>query len=221
MAEPNPPVRVLVADDQPLIRAGLRGVLESQPDISVVGEAADGAEAVTAARAGGVDVVLMDLRMPGVDGIEATRQLTADPGDSPGVAVLVLTTFEGEHDVLAAVAAGARGYLGKDADPESLLDAVRVVARGQTLLSPRAMAALSAGVTPPAPPATSPSALDSLTEREREVALLVAQGLTNDQIARRLVISPFTAKTHVNRAMSKIGARDRAGLVVAVHAAGG
>ncbi|WP_329791904.1 response regulator transcription factor [Lentzea sp. DG1S-22] len=212
-------VRVLVVDDQALIRAGLRGVLESEPGITVVDEAADGDAAVRRVRQGGVDVVLMDLRMPRVDGVEATRRLTADPGASRGVAVLVLTTFETDEHVLSAVAAGARGYLGKDSAPESLIDAVRVVARGETFLSARAMTTLASRTTiaPPEPPRSS---LDVLTDREREVVLLVARGLTNEQIAARLVISPLTAKTHVNRAMTKLGARDRAALVVTVHTSG-
>ncbi|MEV8443410.1 response regulator transcription factor [Actinosynnema sp. NPDC051121] len=214
-------VRVLVVDDQALIRAGLRGVLESEPGITVVGEAADGDGAVRRVREGGIDVVLMDLRMPRVDGVEATRRLTADPGASRGAAVLVLTTFETDEHVLSAVAAGARGYLGKDSPPEALIDAVRVVARGETLLSARAMTTLAAqatrAVAPPPPPRSS---LDPLTDREREVVLLVARGLSNDQIAARLVISPLTAKTHVNRSMTKLGVRDRAALVVTVHASG-
>ncbi|SDG70542.1 DNA-binding response regulator, NarL/FixJ family, contains REC and HTH domains [Lentzea fradiae] len=214
-------VRVLVVDDQALIRAGLRGVLESESGVTVVGEAGDGDTAVRRVREGGVDVVLMDLRMPHVDGVEATRRLTADPGASSGVAVLVLTTFETDEHVLSAVAAGARGYLGKDSTPEALVDAVRVVARGETLLSARAMTALAAhatrAVSPPAPPRSS---LAPLTDREREVVLLVARGLSNDEIALRLVISPLTAKTHVNRAMTKLGARDRAALVVTVHSSG-
>lgn len=214
-------VRVLVVDDQALIRAGLRGVLESEPGITVVDEASDGDAAVRRVRQGGVDIVLMDLRMPRVDGVEATRRLTADPGASRGVAVLVLTTFETDEHVLSAVAAGARGYLGKDSAPESLIDAVRVVARGETFLSARAMTTLASrtaqAVAPPEPPR---STLDVLTDREREVVLLVARGLTNEQIAARLVISPLTAKTHVNRAMTKLGARDRAALVVTVHTSG-
>ncbi|GAA1613806.1 response regulator [Actinoplanes couchii] len=204
-------VRVLIVDDQALIRVGLRGVLESEPGIVVAGEAADGAAAVRAVRAGGIDVVLMDLRMPGVDGIEATRRITAEGGP----AVLVLTTFETDGNVLDAVAAGARGYLGKDADPEAVIEAVRVVARGHSLLSPKAMAALTARV-----PARSPGALTTLTDREREIALLVATGLSNEEIAARLSISPHTVKTHVNRAMAKLGTGDRAALIVAVYDSG-
>ncbi|WP_432974248.1 response regulator [Dactylosporangium sp. CA-233914] len=214
-------VRVLIADDQALIRAGLAGILGSEPGITVAGEAADGTAAVQAVRAGGVDVVLMDLRMPGMDGIEATRQITADPGASSGVAVLVLTTFETDVNVLDAVAAGARGYLGKDADPETVVDAIRLVARGQSLLSPKAMAALASRATTAAvPPARPAVALDALTDREREIVILVATGLTNDDIAGRLTISPLTVKTHVNRAMTKLGARDRAALIVAVYDSG-
>jgi DNA-binding NarL/FixJ family response regulator len=213
-------VRVLLADDQTLIRVGLRGILETEPGIVVVGEVADGAAAVRAVRAGGVDVVLMDLRMPSTDGIEATRLIIADAGASPQVAVLVLTTFETEADVLSAVAAGARGYLGKDADPETLVDAIRVVARGHSLLSPQAMAVLAGRAT--APVAVRPAAhLAVLTDREREIVGLVASGLSNDDIAHLLSISPLTAKTHVNRAMSKLGTRDRAGLILAVYGTGG
>ncbi|WP_432841402.1 response regulator transcription factor [Dactylosporangium sp. CA-092794] len=218
MTDPQP-IRVLLADDQALIRVGLRGVFESEPEITVVGEAVDGAEAVRTVRAGGVDVVLMDLRMPGIDGIEATRQLTADSGASPGVAVLVLTTFETDQYVLDAVAAGARGYLGKDTDPEDLVHAIRMIARGKTLLSPRAMTALAARAAAPVPAdPRAARALAALTDREREIAELVARGLTNEEIARQLVISPLTVKTHVNRAMVKLDARDRAALVVAVYA---
>jgi DNA-binding NarL/FixJ family response regulator len=215
------PIRVVLADDQALIRVGLRGVLESEPGFTVAGEAADGAAAVRAVRAGDVDVVLMDLRMPGVDGIEATRQLTADPGASPGVVVLVLTTFETDEDVLQALAAGARGYLGKDADPEDLLAAIRVVARGSTLLSPRATRALVTRViTPAALDPRAAEALATLTSREREIAGLATRGLTNEEIAEQLVISPFTVKTHINRAMAKLGARDRAALVITLYAGG-
>ncbi|MCE0539736.1 response regulator transcription factor [Kineosporia rhizophila] len=214
-------VRVLIADDQALIRVGMRGILESEPGLAVVGEAADGAAAVRAVRAGGVDVVLMDLRMPGTDGIEATRQILADPGLSPGVAVLVLTTFETDADILSAVGAGAKGYLGKDADPETVIDAIRVVARGHSLLSPRAMTTLAsrAGSAQPARP-RRPDALDVLTGRELEVVVLAAKGLTNDEIALHFTISPLTVKTHVNRAMSKLGVSDRAALVVAVYDSG-
>lgn len=221
--EQEPSIRVLIADDQHLIRVGLRGILESEPGITVVGAVTNGAEAVQAVRSGGVDVVLMDLRMPVLDGTEATRQLTEDPGASAEVAILVLTTFEGDQDVLAAVAAGARGYLGKDSDPESLLDAIRILARGQTLLSPRAMTALSgraAQLGHPRPLPTPPPELTGLTERELEIAILAARGLSNDDIAQQLFISPATVKTHVNRSMSKIHVSDRAALVVAVYSAG-
>ena len=212
-------IRVLIADDQALIRYGMRGILESEPGIVVAGEAADGAAAIRAVRAGGVDVVLMDLRMPGTDGIEATRQIVADPGASSGVVVLVLTTFETDANILNAVAAGARGYLGKDADPETVVDAVRLVARGQSLLSPRAMAALASMAAAPAP-AAPPVSLAPLTSRELEVVLLVATGLSNDEIAARFTISPLTVKTHVNRAMTKLGVSDRAALIVSVYNSG-
>ncbi|MEV6349886.1 response regulator transcription factor [Actinoplanes sp. NPDC051851] len=214
-------IRVLIADDQRLIRVGLRGILETEPGIVVVGETGDGAATVDVVRAGGVDVVLMDLRMPGVDGIEATRRITEDPGGSPGAGVLVLTTFETGGNVLAAVAAGARGFIGKDAGPETLIDAIRAVARGHSMLSPKAMAALAARASAPAVPEHRPAPdLAALTDREREVVLLVATGMSNDEIARHFGISPLTAKTHVNRAMTKLDVRDRAALVLAVYGSG-
>jgi len=213
---------VLLADDQALLRAGFRVLIESADDLEVVGEATTGREALVRVRAGGVDVVLMDIRMPEMDGLAATRAIIADPALA-GVKVLVLTTFEQDDYILAALQAGASGFLGKGASPTQLLDAIRVVARGEALLSPRATRvvierALASPAAAPADP-TGPD-LSVLTEREREIVALVAQGLSNDEIAGRLFLSPLTAKTHVNRAMAKLGARDRAQLVVLAYRAG-
>ncbi|MFD7154125.1 response regulator [Kribbella sp. NPDC059898] len=209
-------IRVLLVDDQALVRAGFRGLLDSAADLEVVGEAANGGEAVASTRALLPDVVLMDLRMPEVDGVTATRRITEDPRLS-AVRVLVLTTFTDEDDVFAALRAGASGFLVKDAEPEELLQAVRTVAAGEALLSPRVTRSVIARFTTtdtgPAQRRTPPE-LELLTQREREVVQLVSAGLSNDDIARRLVVSPLTAKTHVSRAMAKVGARDRAQLVV-------
>ena len=214
-------VRVLLADDQALLRATFRLLLDSVPDIEVVGEAADGAEAVELVRSTGADLVLMDIRMPGTDGIEATRRITADPALGH-VKVLVLTTFETDDVVLGALRAGASGFLGKGVDPESLIAAIRTVAEGDRLLSPVATRALIEQLVAQPEPA-GPEAvrrLAELTEREREITALVARGLSNAEIADLLVISTATAKTHVNRAMAKTGARDRAQLVVLAYDAG-
>jgi DNA-binding NarL/FixJ family response regulator len=212
--------RVLLADDQTLIRAGFRVLIDSAPDLEVVGEATNGAEAVALARSERADVVLMDIRMPELDGLAATRQLAAAE-DLAGVRVLILTTFELDEYVFQALRAGASGFLGKGVEPAELLDAIRVVARGESLLSPKATKGLIARFLrqPDAEPA-SPAALSVLTDREREVVALVAAGLSNDAIAERLYVSPLTAKTHVNRAMMKLGARDRAQLVVAAYQSG-
>jgi DNA-binding NarL/FixJ family response regulator len=219
----EPITRVVLADDQALIRAGFKVLIDSAPDLTVVGEAADGAEAVELARSREADLVIMDIRMPGVDGLAATRMITADE-DLAGVRVLVLTTFEVDEYVVDALRAGASGFLGKGVEPDELLDAIRVVARGDALLSPvatkgliarflsRPEAALGNGVVP--------AELEVLTAREREVVALVAAGLSNDEIAERLYVSPLTAKTHVNRAMAKVGARDRAQLVVLAYQTG-
>ncbi|MEU0507963.1 MULTISPECIES: response regulator transcription factor [unclassified Amycolatopsis] len=205
-------IRVLLADDQALIRAGYRMILDAEPGIEVAGEAVNGRDAVFLARTTRADVVLMDIRMPEVDGIEATRRIAADD-DLAGVRILVLTTFENDENVLHAVRAGASGFLGKNAGPDELVHAVRVVAAGDALLSPKATRSLVQHVLgqPVAQPA---AALDHLTDREREIVVLVAHGLSNDDIAERLHLSPLTAKTHVNRAMTKVAARDRAQLVV-------
>ena len=210
-------IRVLLADDQALLRAGFRMLVESAPDMEIVGEAHNGGQAVALAREQLPDVVLMDLRMPEVDGITATRRITADPRLAR-VRIVALTTFDDDETVLAALRAGASGFLVKDAEPAELLQAVRVVARGDALLAPSVTRALISALTiagPPASPPPAPSpAVASLTRREREVVALVAAGLSNDEIASELVVSPLTAKTHVSRAMVKLSARDRAQLVV-------
>ncbi|MEV1146302.1 response regulator transcription factor [Micromonospora sp. NPDC049799] len=214
-------IRVLLADDQKLLRAGFRVLVDSAPDLTVVAEAATGREAVDQLRATPVDVVLMDIRMPELDGLAATREITADPALA-GVRVLILTTFEVDEYVFEALRAGASGFLGKGVDPAELLDAIRTVAAGDALLSPKATRGLIARfLTQPEPDAqATPEQLRVLTEREREVVTLVATGLSNEQIAERLVVSPLTAKTHVNRAMAKLGARDRAQLVVIAYQSG-
>jgi DNA-binding NarL/FixJ family response regulator len=208
-------IRVLLADDQALIRAGYKMILDAEPDLEVVGEAVNGRDAVFLARTTRADVVLMDIRMPEVDGIEATRRIAADD-DLAGVRILVLTTFENDENVLHAVRAGASGFLGKNVGPDELIHAIRIVATGDALLSPKATRGLVQHVLNQ--PQTKPfAALDQLTEREREVVVLVAHGLSNEDIAVRLTLSPLTAKTHVNRAMTKLAARDRAQLVVIAY----
>ncbi|GAA3698277.1 response regulator transcription factor [Nonomuraea antimicrobica] len=213
--------RVLIADDQALIRAGLRGIVESAPDLEVVGEAATGREAVTLARTARADIVLMDIRMPEIDGLQATQQITADE-NLAGVRVLILTTFELDEYVLRALRAGASGFLGKGATPTELIDAIRTVVDGDALLSPKATQALIARFLASGDPGPLPDAsvLDILTDREREILALVALGLSNNDIGARLYLSPSTAKTHVNRAMTKLGVRDRAQLVVIAYQTG-
>jgi len=217
-------IRVLLADDQVLVRAGFRLLLESADDIEVIGEAANGGIAVALTREHTPDVVLMDLHMPEVDGVTATRLISGD-ARLAATRVVVLTTFDDDETVFAALRAGASGFLVKDVEPEELLQAVRVVARGDALLSPSVTKAVisaftsgaaSAAPRRPAGPGARPAppGLTSLTEREREVVALVATGMSNDEIARKLVMSPLTAKTHVSRAMTKLNARDRAQLVV-------
>ena len=211
-------IRVVLADDQALLRGTFRLLLEATDGIDVVAEAGDGQVCLQQVRATGPDVVLMDLRMPVLDGIEATRRITTDP-DLAATRILVLTTYETEELVAAALRAGASGFLGKDVSPADLVEAIRTVAAGERLLSPQATTALIRrflAQPEPAQPVDSPE-LRALTEREREIVALVGQGLSNDDIAARLVISPATAKTHVNRAMAKTGARDRAQLVVLAH----
>jgi DNA-binding NarL/FixJ family response regulator len=226
-------IRILLADDQALLRAGFRMLLESAPDMAVVAEAHNGGQAVALARELRPDVVLMDLKMPEVDGVTATRRITSDPRLA-AVRVVVLTTFDDDESVFAALRAGAYGFLVKDLEPDELLQAIRVVARGDALLAPSVTRAVigaftagagqdqgpaAAAAAAPGPAARSP-AVASLTEREREVVALVAAGLTNDEIAARLVVSPLTAKTHVSRAMTKLAARDRAQLVVIAYSSG-
>ncbi|GAA2347837.1 response regulator transcription factor [Streptomyces cuspidosporus] len=212
-------IRVLLADDQVLVRAGFRALLDAQPDIEVVGEAADGEQASRQVRELRPDVVLMDIRMPLLDGLAATRLITEDPGLGE-VKVVILTTFELDEYVFEAIRSGASGFLVKDTEPEELLRAVRAVVAGDALLSPgvtrRLIAEFAARSKEPAPAA----ALAELTEREREVMALVGLGLSNEEIARRLVVSPLTAKTHVSRTMVKLGARDRAQLVVLAYESG-
>ncbi|GAA0702238.1 response regulator transcription factor [Kitasatospora atroaurantiaca] len=213
-------IRVLLADDQVLVRAGFRALLDAQPDIEVVGEADDGAQAVELAGRFVPDVVLMDIRMPRLDGLEATRRISGDP-ELAGVRVVVLTTFELDEYVFEALRAGAAGFLVKDTEPADLLRAVRVAAAGDALLSPGVTRRLIGEFAARSKsPATTGADLSALTEREREVLALVGMGLSNDDIARRLVVSPLTAKTHVSRAMVKLGARDRAQLVVIAYESG-
>ena len=214
-------IRVLLADDQPLLRAGFRVLIDSQPDLQVVGEAADGREAVELAKATQADVVLMDIRMPGTDGLAATRLITEDE-DLAGVHILILTTFEIDEYVFQALRCGASGFIGKSAQAEELLAAIRVISRGEALLSPAATRALIARYLafPQHTDLPQPGQLTALTNREREVVALVAAGVSNDEIAAHLVLSTATAKTHVNRAMVKLGARDRAQLVVVAYQSG-
>jgi DNA-binding NarL/FixJ family response regulator len=214
-------IRVVLADDQALIRAGFKVLIDSAPDLTVVAEAATGAEAVAVTRSSRADVVLMDIRMPDMDGIAATRLITTDD-DLAGVRVVMLTTFEADDLVVEAVRAGASGFLGKSVEPAELLGAIRVVADGDALLSPRATRGLLAQLAndPNRLPVTEPEVFKLLTPRERELMTLVATGLSNDDIADRLHLSPLTVKTHVNRAMMKLGARDRAQLVVLAYEGG-
>lgn len=214
-------IRVLLADDQALLRGTFRLLLNSVPDITVVGEASDGADAVSQARVTEADLVLMDIRMPGMDGIEATRRICADESLA-GAKVLILTTFETDELVVSALRAGASGFLGKGVDPAALIEAIRTVAEGEQLLSPAATRSLIERVVQePAPqPPRVVRGMSELTDREREITTLVAAGLSNIEIGAQLFISPATAKTHVNRAMLKTGARDRAQLVVFAFEAG-
>ena len=213
-------IRVAVADDQALARLGLRVLLEAEDDIALVGEAADGRAALELVKRTRPDVVLMDIRMPVMDGIEALRAIAADP-DLAGTRVVVITTFELDEYVFEALRAGASGFLIKDAEPAELLRAVRLVASGDALLSPSVTRRLiSSFMTRPSPRPMPRPNLAELTEREREVLALVGAGLSNMEIAQRLVISPATARTHVSRAMGKLEARDRAQLVVFAYQAG-
>ncbi|MFG2781636.1 response regulator [Streptomyces prunicolor] len=218
-------IRVLLADDQALLRSAFRVLVDSEPDMEVVGEASDGAQAVLLAKEERADVVLMDIRMPGTDGLAATRMISADPSLAH-VRVVILTTFEVDDYVVQSLRAGASGFLGKGSEPEELLSAIRVAAAGEALLSPVATKGLIArflaqggDLDDDRDPARA-ERLEALTVREREVLVQVAGGLSNDEIAERLEVSPLTVKTHVNRAMSKLGARDRAQLVVIAYESG-
>ncbi|WNM31682.1 response regulator transcription factor [Streptomyces sp. Li-HN-5-11] len=214
-------IRVLLADDQALLRGTFRLLIDAQPDMEVVAEASNGREAARLARSERADLVVMDVRMPEVDGIEGTRLIGQDE-DMAGVKVLVLTTFEEDEYVIEALRAGASGFLGKGVEPAQLLDAIRLVAAGEALLSPAATKGLIARVLNQPSPGDLVDAerLATLTPREREVMTLVAAGLSNDDIAERLFVTPVTAKTHANRAMAKLGARDRAQLVVIAYETG-
>ncbi|WP_194912355.1 response regulator [Catenulispora rubra] len=218
-------IRVLLADDQTLLRATFRMLIDSADDLDVVGEAADGAQAVALAREHRPDVVLMDIRMPGTDGLAATAEICADP-DLAGTRILILTTFEIDEYVARALRVGASGFLGKDVSAEQLLDGIRTIAAGEALLSPAATRTLiTRFLAAPDPadtgrPPTTPEALAGLTAREREMMTLAAEGRSNDEIAEALVVSPLTVRTHIHRAMMKLGARDRAQLVVIAYQSG-
>ncbi|GGX16675.1 response regulator [Streptomyces noursei] len=219
-------IKVLLADDQTLLRSAFRILVDSEPDMRVVGEASDGARAYALAREERPDVVLMDIRMPGTDGLAATRLISQDP-ELTGVRVVILTTFEVDDYVVQSLRAGASGFLGKGAEPDELLHAIRIAAGGEALLSPAATKGLiakflaqGAGAAGEGPGGADAERLATLTGREREVLVLVAGGLSNDEIAEQLDVSPLTVKTHVNRAMAKLGARDRAQLVVIAYESG-
>ncbi|MFF5798316.1 response regulator [Streptomyces albogriseolus] len=212
-------IRVLLVDDQPLIRSGFRALLDLEDDIEVVAEAADGEECLAVVKEQLPDVALIDIQMPVMDGIEATRRIAADP-DLTGVHVVMLTNYGMDEYVFDALRAGAAGFLVKDILPEDFLHSVRVAARGDALLAPAITRTLIDRYVTQPPPALTGSGLEELTGRERETVALAAHGLSNDEIARRLVISPATAKTHINRAMAKLHARDRAQLVVFAYESG-
>lgn len=212
-------IRILLADDQTLVRAGFRALLDAQEDMQVVGEAADGNEAVRLAASLMPDVVLMDIRMPHCDGLEATRRIVADEQMAP-VRIIILTTFDLDEYIFEAIRVGASGFLVKDTEPVDLIRGIQAVALGDALLSPRVTRRLIAEFATLSRKNVTVPELAALTEREREVMILVAAGLSNDEIAERLVVSPMTAKTHVSRTMMKLGARDRAQLVVFAYQSG-
>lgn len=212
-------IAVAIADDQALVRAGFAALLEAADDLRLVGEASDGEEAVALARRARPDVVLMDIRMPGVDGIEATRRIVADP-DLAGVRVVILTTYELDEYVFEALRAGASGFLTKDVEPDVLRQAVRTVAEGHALLSPSVTRRVVDAFASTSRATPDRSLVEQLSPREQEVLALVAEGLSNQEIAERLHMSPLTAKTHVSRIMQKVGARDRAQLVVVAFQSG-
>ena len=218
-------IKVAVADDQPLVREGFRALVTHAPDLEFVGEAANGEDAVALARSATPDVLLMDVRMPVLDGIEATRRITSDES-TVATRVIILTTFDLDEYVYASLRAGASGFLLKDVSPEGLMDAIAVVARGDALLAPSVTRRLieryatRAGAASELPASVEPAAIATLTDREREVLTLVARGLSNAEIGARIHVSHATAKTHVGRILTKLGARDRAQLVVAAYEAG-
>lgn len=215
----NGVVRVLVVDDHPVVRSGIIGMLAAEPDLEVVGEAGDGEQAVALAGEVAPDVVLMDLRMPQLDGIAATARITADAA-LDAVRVVVLTTFDEDEDVLAAIRAGAAGYLLKDVAPSALREAVRVVAGGDSLLSPAVTTTVLAQLGERLASRVEPGLLDGLTPREREVLALVGRGMSNDEIGAALFLSPATARTYVSRLLAKLAARDRSRLVVLAYESG-
>jgi DNA-binding NarL/FixJ family response regulator len=220
VSDPSPQVRIIVADDHQVVRAGFAALLDTQPDFTVVGTACDGAEAVRICRELRPDVVLMDVRMPGMDGIEATRQLTGSAAGGPRI--LILTTFDLDEYVYDALCAGASGFLLKDVTAERLFEAVRVIAAGEALLAPTVTRRLISEFARqrPMPDAPPTAALATLTPRERQVLLLVAEGLSNPEIAARLVVTEETVKTHVSRVLSKLGLRDRTQAVVTAYESG-
>jgi DNA-binding NarL/FixJ family response regulator len=214
------PISVLIADDQVLVRAGFRAILEGQPGITVCGEAADGREAINLVRSHRPDVVLMDIQMPGIDGLQATRSVLEDPDPEHPIAILILTTFDLDAYVYDALRAGASGFLLKDTLPEDLVAAIRIVARGDALIAPGITKRLIEQFARSAPPSTPPAALDELTPRETEVLVLMAGGLSNGEIAEEFVLSNATVKTHVKRILAKLGVRDRVQAVVLAYEAG-
>jgi len=212
-------IKLVLADDQALVRAGSKALLDAQPDMTVVAEAADGAEGVRLSREHEPDVVLMDIRMPGTDGLEATRSIV-DDAELAGVRIIILTTFELDEYVFEALQAGAAGFLIKDTEPADMLRAIRLVAAGESLLSPSVTRRVIESFASRSPIRKKHPQLSELTDREREVLALIGEGLSNDEIAERLVVSRATARTHVSRAMIKLRARDRAQLVVIAYQSG-